>query len=149
MSIYNLTTHSGEFFEVAVKFMAAQEDGTDKATKRVMTIESMSFGEAENKALEESVGGDLTVISISRATYSEIITSDDEQDDKFYLCKLRFVTIDERTGKEKSVKFPYLVQAGSTSRAQRNIDTGLMGDTVLDYEVLSISETPIEDCYFL
>ncbi len=149
MSLYNLTSHTGEYFEVAVKYMGAQEDGTEKPVRHVMAIETDTFGDAESKALEKSTGYDLTVVSISRAAYREIVTSDAEEDDAFYLCKLRFPTIDERTGKEKAVRVALLVQAGSTSRAQRNIDNHFMGDTVIDYEVISISETSVSECFFL
>lgn len=146
-----LKSHTGNFYEVFLKMQKAQEDGSEKVVKKVIVVEAVSFGEAEKKALEEMApyaSGELKVTNINPASYGEVYVSDDENDDKFYKCKLSFITIDEKTNKEKKNKVTYLIQAGSTNKAQAYIDADVMRHSMMDYETCSISDTPIIDCYF-
>ena len=83
---------------------------------------------------------------IDRAPFKEIFFSDDEMADKWYKAKLQFITIDEHTEKEKRTKVTYLVQAGSFEGARKNIDE-VMGGTMIDYVISSVSETNIMDVF--
>ena len=146
-----LKSHAAKFFEVILKMQITDEDGTEKMAKRTIAVEALSFAEAEAKAVEEMkpyCSGEMDVVNINPAQYGEVFTSDSEEDDKFFKCKLSFVTIDEKTEKEKESKVVYLVNAGSTNRAQKFIDDEIMGKTMQDYKTCSISDTPIFDCYF-
>lgn len=128
-----------------------QEDGTEKMVKKTIVVDALSFGEAEKKAIGEMspyTSGELEVININPAQYGEVFTSDKENDDRFYKCKLSFLGIDEKSGKEKKSKVTYLVQAGTTNKAQSYIDNGIMKDSLQDYETCSIADTPIFDCFF-
>ena len=64
----------------------------------------------------------------------------------FFKAKLEFITIDERTEKEKRSKVIYLVQAKSIARALRYIDE-VMGKTMIDYDSVGVVATDIEDVY--
>ena len=66
--------------------------------------------------------------------------------DKWYKAKLKFITIDEKTEKEKKTAVYYLVQAGSFEGARKNIDD-VMGGTMIDYEIDTVSETKIMDVF--
>ena len=66
--------------------------------------------------------------------------------DKWYKAKLAFITIDEKTEKEKRSNVNYLVQAGSFGSAMRAIDE-VMGGTMIDYVILSIAETTLWDVF--
>ena len=46
-----------------------------------------------------------------------MVYSDAESDDKWYKAKLQFITLDQKTEKEKLTTTLFLVQAGSVSRA--------------------------------
>lgn len=67
-------------------------------------------------------------------------------DTRWYKSKLQFVTIDENTGKEKRSNVYYLVEGCSLESARRNIDEA-MGGTMIDYQIISISETQIMDVF--
>ena len=146
-----LKVHSAKFFEVQLAMQETQEDGVEKMVKKNIVVDALSFGEAEKMAIEEMspfCSGDMKISNINPAAYGEVFTSDDEKDDKFYKCKLSFITIDEKSGKEKKSKVTYLVQAASTNKAQSYIDNNVMKGSMLDYETCSISDTTIFDCYF-
>ena len=54
------------------------------------------------------------------------------------------ITINEVTGKEKTNKVAYLVDAGSTKEAEDVINKMFSG-TVIDYKIISIKETNVTD----
>ena len=142
-----LKSHTAKYFEVTMKMLETQEDGTEKMVKKTVVVDALSFGEAENKAIEEfSCYSELQVVNINPAQYSEVFTSDDDGDDMFFKAKFEFITIDERTEKEKRSKVMYLVQAKSIARALRYIDD-VMGKTMIDYDSVGVVATDIEDVY--
>lgn len=143
-----LKSHTAKYFEVVLKFLETQEDRTEKMAKKTIVVDAMSFGEAEAKATEEfSCYSELAVVNINPAQYGEIFSSGDDSDDKYFKAKLEFITIDERTEKEKRSKVMYLVQAKSIARALRYVDD-VMGKTMIDYDSVGIVATDIYDVYY-
>ena len=67
-------------------------------------------------------------------------------DDKWYKAKLQFITIDEKTEKEKRSTVNYLVQAKSLARALRYVDEE-MGKTMIDYDTIGLNETNLMDVF--
>ena len=64
----------------------------------------------------------------------------------WYKSKVQFITIDEKTDKEKKSNVYYLVEGTSLANARTNIDAVFQG-TMIDYKIASISETNIEDVF--
>ena len=77
---------------------------------------------------------------------NEIFFSDNANDDRWYKVKLSFITIDEKTEKEKRSTVTYMVQALTFNGAVKNIEEA-MGGTMLDYVIANISETKMMDVY--
>lgn len=67
-------------------------------------------------------------------------------DSRWYKSKLQFITIDENTQKEKRANVYYLVEGVSLESARKNIDK-VMGGTMIDYVISSVSETKIMDVF--
>ena len=112
-------------------------------------VDALSFTEAEARIMEEMasyISGEFEVLEIDRAVFKEIFFSDADMADKWYKAKLKFITIDEKTEKEKKTTVYYLVQAGSFDGANRNIDE-VMGGTMIDYVIDTVSETAIMDVF--
>lgn len=137
------------WFETKIRYDKTMEDGQNKKVTEVYTVEALSFTEAESAITEEMshyVSGEFDVKAITRAPYGEIFFSDADSDDRWYKAKLAFITIDEKTGKEKRSNVVYLVQAESLDKARQYVKD-VMAKTMVDYEVISISETPIMDVF--
>ena len=137
------------WFETKIRYDKTMEDGRDKKVTEVYTVEALSFTEAESVITEEMshyISGEFDVRAITRAPYGEIFFSDADSDDKWYRAKLAFITIDEKTEKEKRSNVVYLVQAASLDNARQYVKE-VMSKTMIDYEVVSISETPIMDVF--
>lgn len=141
----HLKSHTGKFFEVSAKMGNTQEDGTIKTAKHTVVVEAETFGDAEFKAIEEFTGSDVDVVAVGIAPYKEVFTSETE-DEKFFRAKLAFITIDEKSGKEKRTTTLYLVQADSLAGAVRNVDS-IMRDTMIDYDSISVTASPVEQAF--
>ncbi len=90
--------------------------------------------------------GDMNVPSIKEANFKEVFFSDNSEDDKWYAAKLQFITIDEKSEKEKRSNVNYLVQAKSLARALRYVDE-VMWKTMIDYDIVGLNETKVMDVF--
>ena len=137
------------WFETIVRYDKTMESGEVKKVNEVYVVDAITFGEAEERIAEEMktyTSGDFDIKNINPAPYSEIFFSDKDTDDKYYRVKLNFITIDERTQKEKKSKVTYLVQANSLEQARKNTEEVMKG-TMIDYEFVSVTETKILDVF--
>lgn len=144
-----MRTRNSEWYEVKYQHEQTQEDGTQKKVTELYTVDALSFTEAESKITEEMklyVSGETFIKAITRAPYKEIFFDERENADKYYKAKLDFITIDEKTEKEKKSTVTYLVQAASLDEAKKNINE-VMGTTMIDYDIQSIAETKIIDVF--
>ena len=65
---------------------------------------------------------------------------------RWYKAKLQFITLDEKTEKEKRTAVTYLVEACSLHNALDNIDNVMKG-TMIDYVQANVGETQIIDVF--
>lgn len=144
-----MRSRTADWFETKIRYEKTQEDGSMKKVIEQYVVDALSFTEAEAAITEEMksyISGDYRITDIKMAAYHEIFFSDMDKDDKWYKAKLQFITIDEKTEKEKRSSVFYLVQAGSLTKAVGYIDE-MMGKTMIDYVISSVAETQIMDVY--
>lgn len=144
-----MRSRTSTWFETKVKYQKTMEDGSEKVVSEAYVVDALSFTEAESAIIDEMsvyVSGELKVSGIGKAGYGEIFFSDVDDDDKWYKAKLQFITIDEKSEKEKRSNVTYLVQAKSLARALRYIDE-VMGKTMIDYDVVGLNETKLMDVF--
>ncbi|WP_276805507.1 DUF4494 domain-containing protein [Prevotella pallens] len=144
-----MRSKTADFFEIKVRYLRTTEEGCQKSVAEVYALEAFDFTESEERILKEVgqlASGDMYVKTIARAPYKEIFFSDADSDDKWYRAKLAFITIDEKTEREKRSNVVYLMQAATLDKARQYVSE-VMDKTMIDYEVVSISETPIMDVF--
>ena len=144
-----MRTRTANWFETAVRYESQMEDGMQKMVTETYVVDAFTFGEAEEAITKEMaafVSGEFNVKNITPANYGEIFFSDNANDDKWYKAKLTFLTVDEKTAKEKRTNTNYLVQAGSFNAAVKNVEQ-VMGTTMIDYVIANMAETKIMDVY--
>jgi len=144
-----MRSRTGTWFTTKVKYQKTQEDGTEKVVSETYVVDALSFTEAESSIIDEMsvyVSGEFHVSGITKSAFGEVWFSDLDDDDKWYKAKLQFITIDEKSEKEKRSNVNYLVQAKSLARALRYVDE-VMGKTMIDYDTIAIAETPIMDVF--
>lgn len=125
------------------------DDGLQKKVTENYVIDALSFTEAEQRIMEELsayISGEFTIKDIKIAPYKEIFFADQDLADRWYKTKLQFITIDEKTEKEKRANVNYLVNAGTLNGAVKNIDE-VMAGTMIDYVIASVAETQLMDVF--
>lgn len=144
-----MRTRTANWYEIKIRYQKTMEDGLEKFVIEQYAVDALSFAEAEAAITEEMsayISGDFEVKNISPASYREVFFSDNDTDDRWYKTKLQFITIDEKTEKEKRSNVYYLVQAATLNGAVKHIDE-VMGGTMIDYAIASVSETQIMDVF--
>ena len=137
------------WFEVKTRYEKVMVNEMQKKVTEPYLFDALSFTESEGKCIEEMtpfISGEFTVSDIRRANYSEIFFSDEESADRWFKCKLVFITLDEKSGVEKKTSTQVLVQAADLRDAIKKLDEGMKG-TMADYQIASVSETAIMDVY--
>ena len=92
------------WFECKIRYEKVMENGMQKKVTEPYLVDALSFTEAEARIIEEMtpfISGEFTVSDIKRANYSELFPSDEESADRWFKCKLIFITLDEKSGAEK------------------------------------------------
>ena len=137
------------WFECKIRYEKVMENGMQKKVTEPYLVDALSFTEAEARIIEEMtpfISGEFTVSDIKRANYSELFPSDEESADRWFKCKLIFITLDEKSGAEKKTSTQVLVQAADLRDAVKKLDEGMKG-TMADWVIVSITETPLMDVY--
>lgn len=135
------------WFECKVHYDKMQENGSVKKVNEPYMVDALSFTEAEARIIEEMtpfISGEFSVSAVKRTKISEIFR--DDSADKWYLVKVAFITIDEKTAAEKKSVAQILVAANDFKGAYDNFMEGMKG-TMADFEIQSITETLIMDVY--
>ena len=137
------------WFECKIRYDKTMENGMNKKVTEPYLVDALSFTEAEARIIEEMspfISGEFIVSDIKRANYSELFPCDEETADRWFKCKLLFVTLDEKSGAEKKTSSQVLVQAADLRDAVKKLDEGMKG-TMADYQIASVAETPLIDVY--
>ncbi len=134
------------WFECKVRYDRLQEGGSIKKVNEPYLVDALSFTEAEARVTEEVtpyISGDFSVSAVKRTKIAEVFW---QGGDRWYLVKVGFITIDEKTAAEKRSTSLILVQASNFKEAFEHFEEGMKG-TMADYDILSITETPLMDVY--
>lgn len=135
------------WFECKVRYDKTMENGAVKKVTEPYIVDALTFTEAEARIIEEQrpfISGEFEVAAVKRTRLAEIAFYEDG--DAWYLVKIGFITIDERSGAEKRSVSQILVQASGFKSAFDNLLDHMKGSAA-DYDIVSIAETPIMDVY--
>jgi len=136
-----------QWFECKVKYDRMADGGALKTVTEPYLVDALSFTEAEARITEELqpyVSGEFKVEAVKRMKLSDIFYK--EGGDRWYKVKTNLITIDEKTAVEKRTACFQLVQASDFEGALKTFLEG-MKDTMADYEIASITETPLMDVF--
>ena len=141
---------SKEWFECKVKYEKTMENGLVKKVNEPYLVDALNFTEAERRIIEEItpfMTGEFEVSDIKRARYAELFEAPgDDNADRFFRAKLVFITLDEKSGKEKKTSQNVLVQASDLRDSIKRLDEGMKG-SMMDYTIASVTETMIMDVF--
>lgn len=134
------------WIECKVTYEKTLETGTQKKVSESYLVDAMSFAEAEARITKEMtpyITGEFEVNAVKKDKLAELFVGDG---DRYYRCKVMFITLDEKTGVEKKTANFMLVQAHTFKRALDKLIEGMQG-TMCDWEINTIAESPILDIF--
>ncbi len=137
------------WFACKIRYEKTIDDGKIVSVSEDYLVDALSFTEAEARIIEEMkpfVSGEFSVAGIKRERIAEVFTNNTDDADKWYRCKVFYLTIDEERGLEKRTGVNMLVQAANLKEALEGLLKG-MSAYMGDYEIASITETSIMDIY--
>lgn len=137
------------WFECKVRYEKMGDNGVEKKVTESYLVDALSCTEAEARTLKEMepyIKGEFSISSVKQAKYSEIFLDEADSADRFFKCKVAFITINEKTGTEKETSTYMLVKASDLREAVRSLDKGMKG-SMADYLIKSVSETKVMDVY--
>lgn len=135
------------WFECKVSYEKTMENGTQKKVTEPYLVDALSFTEAEARIIEELrpyIAGEFTIADIKRAKLSELFFN--ENGDRYFKSKVCFITLDEKSGTEKTTVANMLAQACDLREALQVVNKGMEG-TMADYYISSLSATQIMDVF--
>jgi len=138
---------SAKWYECKVKYRKTNENGVQKVTTEPYLVDALSYTEAEKRINEEMsayISEEFKITNISVANYAEIHPF--ENCDRWFKSKVSLLAYDEESGKERKTNMYLLVQANDVKEAYDNTIT-IMKDTMGDYTIPAISESPIMDVF--
>ena len=133
-----------------MRYEKTQEDGLEKMVTETYVYKAADFGEAYDKAIKNMstfISGEFGITAMKIAQYGEVVMQDERTEEKYYRVKVIFITLDEKTQKEKKTACHYLVNADSVEQARKYTDIAL-SDTMMDYVIEAVQEAKIIDVIF-
>lgn len=135
------------YFIATCKYEKMQENGAVKRVSEKYLCDALSIVEADavvTENLKPYISGDFFTSKVEDSPISEVMG--DKEADKFYLAKVAFLTIDERTAKEKKTISQWLIGGTDFNDAYTTLKEEI-GKCMADIEVQSLAETPIREFY--
>lgn len=136
------------YFETSVTYDKMHENGKVKKTTEKFLFDALSFTEAEARTIEERtpfISGDFSVRTAKKTKIAEIFGLGTTPD-YWWLAKVAFIQLDEKTGVEKQTVTHILVGGYDFHDALDNFQDGMKG-TMADYRILSLTQTEILEVY--
>lgn len=132
------------YFISTVRYDKTQENGQVKTVNEPYLVDALTCTECEARTSEfvqPYISGEFSIPSVKRSRIAEIFHGDGGY---WWLCKVAFVTIDEKTAQEKKSITQILVQADDFTEACEKFTEGMKG-TMADWELQSVSLSKIVD----
>lgn len=135
------------WFEIKVRYEKMHENGIERMTTESYLLDAYSFTEAESRGVEELtpyMSGEFTLTAVTKKKYAETFFGD--KGGYYYEAILAFITLDEKSGKEKETTVRMLIQENTVSDAIEKVKEE-MEKSMVDYRIKSVKETAILDVF--
>lgn len=140
---------TANWFEVKVKYVKVGEDGKEKKVSELYLLDSMSFTEAEARIIEElkeMIQGDFCIEAIKKSNITELVESNDANDDKWFKAKVAIIDCDSISGKEKRANQYFLVAGSDVDKSLENLQKAL-STYVVPFEIVQVGDSNIMDVF--
>lgn len=139
---------TSSFYECKVRYERTNYDNGSvrKVTENYMVVHALSFADVETivtSNLAPLTEGEIDILSMKSSTINDIYLSNEAEDNHFFKAKIVYITIDEKSLKEKKTSEYVLVQADSPEVAIKRLNKEL--GSIANVTIASIVESNIVD----
>lgn len=138
------------YFEATVRYERTMSEGNIKMITEKYILTAASFAEAEERItieIEPFAAGQFDVKALKTIDVREVMMdSNRNSEDKWFKCKVLFITINEITAEEKRTPAIIYVLAKDTVSANSVLIDGLRS-SMMDYEIDTIQATKIVELF--
>lgn len=133
-------------FEVGVRMDRTLESGKVAKVVEQFVVDALSFTEAETRIISEvgAYGTDIEVVTMKRSRCTELVG--DGSKEKWFKAKVNYITINEKTGKERKTPYYYFVNAETIADAKSTVDD-FFRESIIDYSIATLDETKVLDVF--
>ena len=131
-----------KLFECGIRYEKTLDNGMQKKVTELYIVDALSFTEAESRIIGEMscfISGEFSVVSEKITNYSELVSTDNTEADKWYKVKINIITLDEKTMAEKKQPLYLLVQAHDIDDARKRLNEHMRG-TMADWVCEAVQE---------
>ena len=137
------------WFEAKVKYVKVGEDGREKKVSELYLLDAVSYTEAESRITEElrkMIKGNFNIVGLKKSNITELVESNDENDDKWFRSTVAIIDADQISGKEKKSNQYFLVAGSDINSALSNLQKSL-STYVVPFEIPSVKDTNFVDVF--
>lgn len=106
------------YYEITDRVKRVKDDGTEKEVNERYITDCLTFAEAEQKGMEaysaDNTDGD--VVAVKRSNVKEIVNENEEKQ-HYFKATIVDTFIDDKTEKEKELRYYVLIRADDLSEA--------------------------------
>ena len=158
-----------KFYLVKIKYEKTSVEGKIVKVTESYLVDALSFTECEARIIQEMqpfISGEFEVAAIQKKNYSEIVSElwsinaveaeankmlkanipNSSEADKWFECKLNFITLDEDKGFEKKTPVFMLIHANTVNSAHDTLIEHMRG-SMADYTIEGVKETKIIEVF--
>lgn len=140
---------TANWFEVKVKYTKVDENGRQRKVSELYLLDAVSFTEAESRIIEElreMIQGDFCIEAIKKSNITELVDSNDANDDKWFKAKVAIIDCDSISGKEKRSNQYFLVAGSDVDKSLENLQKAL-STYVIPFEIVQVGDSNIMDVF--
>lgn len=131
------------YYQSTVRYDKMLENGTVKRVSEKYLCDALSIVEAVETTtanLQPYISGEFEITKVERTPIAEVMG--DKECGRFFLAKVNFIQIDERTAKEKKSQSQWLIGAEDYDAAKAVVADEIK-KSMADTEIVGITESPI------
>ena len=131
------------YFIATCKYEKMQENGAVKRVSEKYLCDALSIVEAVETTianLQPYISGEFEITKVERTPIAEVMG--DKECGRFFLAKVNFIQIDERTAKEKKSQSQWLIGAEDYDIAKAEV-TDEIKKSMADIEIAGLVESLI------
>ncbi len=134
------------WFLCKIRYRKEAENGKQITINESYLVDSVSFTDAETRIYKEleSIVKDFTLTSVSQMKVADVFHYEDAE--TWFKCKVQYISLDEKSGKEKKIQNLMLITAENVKQAYERIEESLK-TMLVPFDITDINITNIIEIF--